>query len=116
MASLAPGQAAMMQQPQYQITAADRKRQEDIAAAWQAYESELEDPLEPMEDQPDDNVVDGLDDKIEAAKDFLFGKELEISVEDGVAEEIQAFIDETWGEKEARIPLLQELNINGMLA
>jgi hypothetical protein len=114
---LASNQAAMMAQPQYEITDADRKRQADIAYAWKAYEGELEPPLDPMDDQPDDNVVANyIEDKVEAAKDFLFGKEVEISVEDGVAEEVQAFIDETWGEKESRIPLLQELYVNGALA
>ncbi len=104
-------------QPQYEITKADKKRQADIAYAWKAYCGELDPPLVPMDDQPDDNVLANyIEDKVEAGKNFLFGKEVEISIEDGIAEEVQTFLDETWGEKEARIPLLQELYINGALA
>lgn len=109
---------AMMtgQQPQYQITAADRRRQEEIAYAWRAYCGELDPPLIPMDDQPDDNIIDSLEDKIEALKDFLFGKELGIMAEESAPAEVQTFLDATWGEKETRMPLLQELAINGMLA
>lgn len=104
-------------QPQYEITQADKKRQADIAYAWKAYCGELDPPLIPMDDQPDDNVLANyIEDKVEAGKNFLFGKEVEISIEDGIAEEVQTFLDETWGEKETRIPLLQELYINGSLA
>lgn len=107
----------MTQQPQYEITAADKKRQEAIAYAWKAYDGDLDPPLIPMDDQPDDNVLANyIEDKVEAAKDFLFGKEVEISVEDGVSQEVQDFLNMTWGEKETRIPLLQELYINGALA
>jgi Phage portal protein, SPP1 Gp6-like len=103
--------------PQYEITKSDKKRQADIAYAWRAYCGELDPPLIPMDDQPDDNVLANyIEDKVEAGKNFLFGKEVEISIEDGIAEEVQTFLDETWGEKETRIPLLQELYINGSLA
>jgi len=103
--------------PQYEITDADKKRQADIAYAWKAYEGMLNPPLVPMDDQPDDNVLANyIEDKVEAGKDFLFGKEVEISVEDGVSQDVQDFLDATWGEKETRIPLLQELYINGSLA
>jgi Phage portal protein, SPP1 Gp6-like len=102
--------------PQYQITQADKKRQADIAYAWRAYCGELDPPLLPMDDQPDDNIIDSLEDKIEALKDFLFGKELGIMAEESAPDAAQALIDATWGEKETRMPLLQELAINGMLA
>jgi hypothetical protein len=113
------GSAAMpMLLPQYIITRADRKRQQETEYARQAFECELEDMLEPMPDAPDDNVTDSIDEKVEAAVAFLFGKELEITVEDtngDATAAAQELIDTVWGVKERRIPLLAELSVNGML-
>jgi hypothetical protein len=105
------------QQPQYEITDADRARQKKIAQAWKAYEGDLEKPLRQMPDQPDDNVMSNRCVQIvNAGVDFLFGQELEISAEEGAPQEAQELLDTTWGRKEARIPLLQKLAMNGALA
>src|SRR6266568_9421803 len=71
-------------QPTYEITDADRKRQERIAYAWQAYNGELEPPLKPMDDGTDDNVLTNRCQAIvDRGVDFLFGKELDIACEKG---------------------------------
>ena len=44
-------------QPVYEISDADRKRQADISLAWVAYKGDLDKPLTPMPDEPDDNVL-----------------------------------------------------------
>lgn len=112
----APPQQTTMQ-PQYEITDEDRKRQKRIADAWQAYDGELEPPLKPMPNQPDDNVVGNyIEDKVDAGVSFLFGKELEITVDEDAPQEAQDFLNAVWGEKEARIPLLQELAMNGAIS
>src|SRR6266567_106750 len=101
-------------QPTYEITDADRKRQERIALAWQAYNGELDPPLEKMEDGTDDNVLTNRCQAIvDRGVDFLFGKELDIAVEKGAPKEAQDKLDAFWGRTEARIPLLQELGMNG---
>ncbi len=104
-------------QPTYEITTADRKRQERIALAWTAYNGELEPPLKPMEDGTDDNVLTNRCQAIvDRGVDFLFGKELDIAVEKGAPTEAQDFLDTVWGRTEQRIPLLQELGMNGAAA
>jgi hypothetical protein len=101
-------------QPQYEITQDDRKRQERIAEAWKAYNGELDPPLVPMPNQPDDNTVGNyIEDKIDAMGQFLFGKEVGITCEEGAPKEAQDFLDLVWGRKEKRIPLLQKLHLNG---
>src|SRR5690242_20047053 len=110
MQGLAPAKTG----PQYEITDADKKRQERIAAAWRAYNGELEPPLQKMQGQPDDNVLSNRCQPIvDRGVDFLFGKEIEISVEEGAPQEAQDFLNEVWGRKEQRIPLLQKLAMNG---
>lgn len=104
-------------QPQYEITDADRKRQQRIADAWKAYDGELDPPLKPMEGQPDDNTMSNRCQPIvDRGDEFLFGDELQISVEEGAPPEAQALLDATWGIKESRIPLLQDLDMNGAMA
>ncbi len=104
-------------QPTYEITKADRKRQERIAYAWQAYNGELEPPLKPMDDGTDDNVpANPCETAVNRSVDFLFGKELDIAVEKGASRDAQDAIDTFWGETEARVPLLQELGMNGAMA
>jgi hypothetical protein len=104
-------------QPAYEMTDADRARQKRIADAWQAYRGELTPPLKKMDGQPDDNVLSNrMQAIVDRGVDFLFGKELEIAVEEGAPQEAQDFLDLTWGRKETRIPLLQKLAMNGALA
>ena len=105
------------QQPTYEITEDDRKRQQAIQLAWKAYNGELDPPLKKMEDSPDDNVLTNRCQAIvDRGVDFLFGKELEISVDEGAPVEAQDFLDKAWGRKETRVPLLQKLGMNGALA
>lgn len=106
-------------QPQYIITEQDRKRQERIAKAWQAFDDELPDSLEPMEGEDPElaNVAENIVSScVEDVISFLFGDELQISVDEGAPEEAQKVLDEVWGRKEARLPLLQELAQNGLLS
>jgi len=106
-------------QPQYEITAQDKERVQRTEEAWAAYRGELPDPLKPLpgETRNWSNVKDNpIFAAINAARDFLFGKELGIVAEEGAPEEAQALLDLVWGEKEARIPLLQKLYLNGTMA
>ena len=104
-------------QPQYVITNADKERVQRIQAAWKAYEGELEKPLEKMPGQADDNVLSNrMQAVVDRGEEFLFGKELEISVEEDAPEDVQDILDTTWGEKEARIPLLEKLEMNGAMS
>ncbi len=103
--------------PVYEITEADRKRQKRIALAWQAYNGELDPPLKPMDDGTDDNVpANPCETAVNRGVDFLFGKELDIAVEKGASVEAQDALDTFWGETEQRVPLLQELGMNGAAA
>lgn len=104
-------------QPTYEITEEDRARQKKIAQAWIAYHGELDPPLKKMENSPDDNVLSNrVKPPVQSGKGFLFGKELEISVDKGAPKEAQTFLDKVWGKKETRIPLLQKLAMNGAMA
>lgn len=104
-------------QPQYEIADADRKRIKRIQEAWKAYEGDLEKPLIPMENEADDNVLTNeMAGIVDRMGDFLFGKEIEIKPdEDGPADALD-FLNQVWGEKETRIPLLLRLHMNGALA
>jgi len=109
-----PPQAA---QPVYEISEEDKKRQQRIAMAWKAYNGELDKPLKTMPDSPDDNVLSNRCQPIvDAGVNFLFGKEVGISVEDTAPKEAQDLLDTTWGRKERRLPLLQDLAMNGAMA
>lgn len=104
-------------QPTYEMTDADKERVKCIAKAWKAYNGDLEKPLEKMPGQPDDNVMTNrMAAIVDRGVDFLFGKELEISVEDSAPEEAQTCLDTIWGRKETRIPLFQKLAMNGAIA
>src|SRR6266700_6322849 len=104
-------------QPVYEITEADKKRQEAIANAWKAYNGELDKPLKKMPDQPDDNVLSNRCQPIvDAGVNFLFGKEVELAVEEKAPQEAQQLLDKTWRRKERRLPLLQDLAMNGAMA
>jgi hypothetical protein len=110
-------QINLPQQPQYEITEEDKKRVKKINMAWRAYNGDLDEPLQKMPGAPNDNVMTNrLQAVVDRGIDFLFGKELEISIDDNAPEEAQAFLDKTWGRKETRIPLLQKLAMNGAIA
>src|SRR6184192_1452073 len=103
-------QQAEQAQPTYEITQEDKKRIQRIRDAWQAYNGELEPPLKKMPDGTDPNVLTNRCQPIvDAGVNFLFGQELEISVEENTSQEAQDFLDDAWGRKEQRIPLLQDL-------
>src|SRR6266550_2555447 len=113
----APAQQAEQAQPTYEITEEDKKRIQRIQEAWKAYNGELEPPLKKMPDGIDPNVLTNRCQPIvDAGVNFLFGQELEISVEEGAPQEAQDKINDTWGRKERRIPLMQDLGYNGALA
>src|SRR5258708_26359725 len=115
--TMLPPSQTQQGQPQYELTDADRARLERIASAWKAYEGNLEAPLKKMDREPDDNVMSNRCQPIvDRGVDFLFGKEIEISVEEGAPQEAQDVLDKIWGRKEARIPLLQKLGMNGAAA
>jgi hypothetical protein len=104
-------------QPQYEITEADKKRQQAIAEAWIAYNGELEKPLEKMPGEADDNVMSNRCVQIvDMGINFFAGKEIEISVEEAAPTEAQKLLDTVWGIKESRIPLIQEWAMNGAMA
>lgn len=109
-----PDAPAQADQPQYVLKPKDKARQKRIAEAWKAFDGELDKPLQPMEDSPDDNVLENQCDPIvRGGADFLFGLELEISVGEDDPPEAQTFLNDVWGRKEKRIPLLQDLAYNG---
>lgn len=104
-------------QPTYEITDEDKKRIQRIADAWKAYNGELDPPLKKMPDGTDPNVLTNRCQPIvDAGVNFLFGQELEISIEENGPQEAQDFLNDTWGRKETRIPLLQDLAYNGAIA
>ena len=114
-------------QPCYVITDADRTRIAAIALAWKAYAGELDRPLSTIPGQADDNVMDNrCSPVVDGGVHFLFGKEVDISVSmaDGhegkhkksLASPRQDVLDRVWGRKEARVPLLQDLAMNGAMA
>lgn len=109
--------AQMPPQPQYELTEDDKKRQKLIQHAWKAYDGELDPPLQKMPDGTDPNVMTNRCGPIvDRGIDFLFGKEVEISIEEGAPAEAQDFLNNIWGRKETRIPLLQDLAMNGAMA
>lgn len=128
----APAQANVAQsQPQYKITEQDKKRQQKIAEAWQAYDGELTPPLKKTDDGIDPNVMSNRAlPVVEAAVNFLFGEELEISIGTDTPQDSQGkkrkrkkptspdqdFLNQVWGDKETRLPLLQDLAMNGSMA
>jgi SPP1 Gp6-like portal protein len=104
-------------QPQYEITEQDRKRVQAILDARKAYDGEFDAPLKKMPDQTDDNVIaNRCQIVVDRGVDFLFGDEIEISAEENAPEAAQQLLDDTWGRKEARIPLLQKLAMNGAIS
>src|SRR6266702_2523438 len=116
--TVAPPQLAQVQaQPVYQITDEDKARQKDVKAAWDAYDGNFKPHLEPTPEGIDPNVVvNQISSMVDAIVHFLFGQEIEISVGKGTPTAAQDCINDGWGEKEVRIPLLQDLAMNGAMA
>src|SRR2546430_387500 len=110
-------QAQQQAMPVYEITNEDKKRLERIADAWKAYNGDLDPPLKKMPDGTDPNVLTNrCQPVVDVGVEFLFGQELEISVEENTSQEAQDFLNDAWGRKEQRIPLLQDLGMNGAMA
>lgn len=108
---------AIPMQPQYVMTDADRQRQKAIDFAWKAYRGDIDPPLAKMPGEPDDNVMSNrCMQVVDQGVNFLFGKEVEISVEDAAPADAQTCLNTIWGRKEARIPLLQKLAMSGAIA
>lgn len=115
--TMMPPTATTSAQPQYTITDDDKKRQREIVNAWKAYNGDFEEPLEVLPDQPNHNVLTNRCQPIvDRGVDFLFGKPVAISVEENAPQEAQDFLDSVWGINEARLPLLQDLGMNGGVA
>lgn len=105
------------EQPTYEITEQDKARQKKIACAWKAYDGELDPPLQKTPEGLDPNVMTNqCGPVVDRGVEFLFGLELEIAVEEGAPAEAQQIVDKIWGRKEARLPLLQKLAMNGAMA
>ena len=115
--TMLPPSPTQQMQPVYEITDADKERQQKIAEAWQAYDGEFKPQLQKTPEGVDPNVINNQCSPIvDTGIDFLFGQEMEISVEKGGPKEAQDFLNAAWGEKETRIPLLQDLGMNGAMA
>ena len=96
--TMLPPQQTQLAQPVYEITAQDKKRQKKIAEAWKAYNDELDKPLVPMDNEPDDNVMSNRCQPIvDAGIDFLFGLEMEISLGKGAPKADQEYLNKVWG-------------------
>jgi hypothetical protein len=68
-------------QPQYVHTDEDRARQKRIHHAWKAYEGDFSKPFERLSNEPDMNVISNrVVEFVNAGNEFLFGKELQITV------------------------------------
>src|SRR6266550_8197668 len=90
-------------QPKYKITDDDRARATRIQDAWDAYEDNFVNHFKKMPDEPDMNVLSNrVIEIVNASNDFLFAKELQITVPEGSPKEAQAFLDDTFGRKETR--------------
>lgn len=104
-------------QPRYGITEKDTHRLKRIQKAWDAYNGNLQPPLQKTPEGLDPNVMSnrcvGV---VDGGVYFLFGKEIEIAAEDDAPDEAQQLLDQVWGRKERRIPLLQKLAMNGAIA
>ena len=118
MPTLTPAQPQQAMQPQYVHTDADRERFKRIEAAWQAYDGDLPRPTytDARRSKRQCNSRIAVVAIVDRGVDFLFGKELEIAVEDAAPDEAQNSLDTTWGRKEQRIPKLQDLAMNGAMA
>ncbi|HEX2615079.1 MAG TPA: phage portal protein [Nitrososphaera sp.] len=104
-------------QPLYTITEEDIDRQKQIAANWIAYDGNLPEPLQELPSGVNPNVMSNvIDPAVETLADFLFGKGVDITVEEGVSQEAQDTLDDTWGKNEKKIPLLEDLALNGEMA
>jgi len=104
-------------QPQYELSNDDRARAKRIEAAWDVYEGKFIKPFDKLPNEPDYNIISNrIVELVNASNDFLFAKELQIIPDPSAPEEAQDFLDTVWGRKEARIPFLLRLGLNGAMA
>lgn len=112
---MTPAQTAA--QPTYELTEADKQRQKDIAANWEAAEGDLTPPLQKMPSGTDPNVCPNRCGPIvDRGVDALFGKPLGIMIGETDPKAAQDFLEQCWGLNEARLPLLQDVAYNGACA
>lgn len=104
--------------PVYEITEADRERVKRIQKAREAYEGELDKPIKEISnDDSDPNVMGNeIQPAVDTVGSFVFGDEVEISIDQGAPDGAQKFLDDTWGRKQRRIPLLLRWLMNGDMA
>lgn len=101
-------------QPQYKLTDADKKRIDQITLAWKAYEGDLEKPIVQQQDEPDPNVMGNeVQPAVDSVVNFVFGDYVEIAVDTDSPKAAQDFLDQVWGRKESRVPLMQRWLMNG---
>jgi hypothetical protein len=104
-------------QPAYVITDADKARQTAIANAWAAYDGLLPEQLKKTPDGVNPNVTTNRCEPIvNAGVNFLFGKPVGITIDQAAPQAAQEFLEKIWGKNEKRLPLLQDVEINGALS
>lgn len=104
-------------QPQYEVSEADKKRQKQIAEAWKAYDGYFEEQLQVMPNGVNPNANSNrMEPIVFSGVNFLFGKPLQITIDQGSPQEAQQFLDDAWGINEQRMPLLQDLATSGAVA
>lgn len=104
-------------QPAYEVTEADKRRQKQIAEAWKAYDGYFEEQLQTMPNGINPNANSNrMEPIVFSGVNFLFGKPLQITIDQGSPPDAQQFLDDTWGIDEQRMPLLQDLATSGAVA
>lgn len=104
-------------QPQYAITDRDRKQKQQINDAWKAHDGEFVDQLQSTPEGINPNANSNrMEPIVFAGVNFLFGKPLGITVDQGSPADAQQFLDDVWGIVETRMPLLQDLATSGGVA
>lgn len=110
-------QQQMSIQPRYTWSDDDKRRQQAIADAWQAYDGLLPPQLQKTPEGIDPNVnTNRIRPIVNGVVNFLFGKPVGITCDEGAPQEAQDFLEQVWGKNEKRLPLLQDVATNGALA
>lgn len=104
-------------QPAYEVTEVDKRRQKQITEAWKAYDGYFEEQLQVMPNGVNPNANSNrMEPIVFSGVNFLFGKPLQVTIDQGSPAQAQQFLDDTWGIDEARMPLLQDLATSGAVA
>jgi hypothetical protein len=104
-------------QPQYEITEQDKAQKRQIAAAWAAHDGQFADQLQLTPEGANPNANSNrMEPIVFAGVNFLFGKPLQIMIDQGSPPAAQNFLDDAWGITETRMPLLQDLATSGAVA